>query len=463
MSFPFLACGQYFQKEEMVEDLKEFEYLLFNLHPGLDYFTDTTTLRSMFVATKNALPDSLDRLSFFLKVEPIIDAIQCGHTNLTMAHKVYKNNEEKKKKTLFPAYLTTWNGRLFFNADYEQDWLKIPRGTEIISIDSIPAKEIVRLIAKTNKGADGNTEGSEAAWSVAGFRTTYARFYGLKESHRLEVIKPGKDAIDLHTLKSISYEKILKQTKANEKPPLSYEFIEDDKVAVIKLRTFSNESLFKRTRKHFKKAFQEIKEKNVENLIIDLRNNGGGAISNCNHFLSYLLNEKFKTVKKASLNKNLIKKELNLFQKLLVGTSKKVTTEEEIWLKKYNNKGKKINKDHHFDGKVVVLTNKRSYSASTMFCAILKSHDRAKIMGEVPGGSYHISFAGFSKYLKMKYSKIRIRIPLMRMEYNVNPDLQDNRIPVQPDFIKELNIKDFQEEGYDSLKDSAVEYLLGGT
>ena len=461
-SVPFLACGQYIKKAQLEDDLKEFERLLFTLHPGLDYFTDTLTLRNLFVEKKANLPDSLDRISFFNHIEPIIGNIRCGHTNLAIANKLFKKPEDKKKKLFFPALMYPWDGRLFFQTDFKHEWLTIPKGTELISIDSIPSAEIIHQISKTHKGADGQDFGSETAWSVAGFRTTYNRFFGRRANYKIVVRKPGKQEIDLYTLKGISYESIAKERKENKRSPLSYEFIEGGQVAVIKLTSFSNESFFKRNKKLFKEAFKEIKEKNVQNLIIDLRNNGGGAIVNCNHFLSYLLEEEFTIVKRASLNKHLNKKDLITFQKVLIATRKKELTSDEIWLKKYNRKAKKINKQYRYDGKLVVLTNKRSYSASTMFCAKLKSEKRGVIMGEVPGGSYHISFAGYSKYFTMKNSKIRIRIPLMRMEYDVDSDLQDNMIPVQPDIIKAVTEKDLIDDTHDSLKQDAIEYLLNG-
>lgn len=457
-----LVSGQYFKQEVLLEEINTFEKHLFNLHPGLDYFTKEETLRSLFTTAKNAIPDSLERQDFFNLLEPIIDEIQCGHTNITFSHKLYKDKDAKKKPSLFPATMTAFENRIFFSSSFKQDWLNIPKGTELLSIDEVSSQEILKVISKTNKGSDGNMTIPETHWSVASFRTTYPRFYGLKEKYKVKVMLPGKTKADLYTLKSISYEELLKNNKENKKEPLSFEFLENDKVALIKLSTFSNESRFKPTKNDLKRAFKEIKEKNIDKLIIDLRNNGGGAISNVNHFLSYLLNEDFKVVKRASLNKNLNKKDLILFQKILVSLSKKKMLDDEIWLSKYNNKNKKLNKKAHFDGDLVVLTNYRSYSASTMFCAMLKSHQRGKIIGALAGGSYHVSFAGFSKYLKLDKTRIRIRIPLMKMVYNVDPDLQERGVGVIPDIERIRTIEDLGEEENDSVKEFAIDYLLHG-
>ena len=450
--------AQYVKQDQMIEDINEFEEALFKLHPGLNYHTSISTLESIFKKIKTDLPDSLALGDFFNLIEPIIDTIKCGHTNLKYANKMYKEKEDKKKKTLFPAPLTLFEDRLFLSSRFKNDRIDLPKGTEILRIDDRPALEIIKQLSRYHSGADGDNQEPEKYWGVAGFRTNYARLYGLKERHKILVKRPDKKDLDLYTLYSISYDDLIKKNKENKPEPLELSFT-DDNIAVLKLRTFSNKNLFKKSRKKIKKAFKKIKDRGANKLVIDLRNNGGGAISNVNHMLSYLLKENFKIVKEANLNANLDRKDLNLFKKIFLAAAKKETFEDKILLKKYNNKKKKVKNKLRFDGGLVVLINERSYSASTMFSAIIKDKNRGTLLGSNSGGSYYISFAGFSKYLKLKNSQIRIRIPLIRMVYNVTPSEQKQNIGIVPDMERKPVYDDLLDNENDSVKSFALEYL----
>ena len=458
--FVNLCSAQYVQKEQIEADINEFEEALFKLHPGLNYHTSVETLQSIFTDIKTDLPDSLSLVEFFSLIEPIIDTIKCGHTNLTYAHKMFKDKGDRKKKTLFPAVLTLFEDRLFFSSKFKNKRIDLPKGTEILKIDDKPVKEIIVQMARYHKGADGDQNEAEKHWGVAGFRTNYARLYGFKERHKILVQRPDRKDPDLYTLYSISYEELLKKNKEHKPEPLELSFTEDN-IPIIKFRTFSNEGLFKKSRKKIKKAFKEIQTKGSDKLIIDLRNNGGGAIANVNHMLSYLLEEDFKVVKEASLNANIDKKQLNLLQKLLVAKTKKVAVDDKIILKNYGKKEKKIKNKSKFKGDLVVLINERSYSASTMFSAIIEDKQRGTLIGSESGGSYYISFAGFSKFLKLKHSQIRVRIPLMRMVYNVAPGKQKKNLGIFPQIEKNPVYEDLLNDETDSVKDFALDFLRG--
>lgn len=458
--FASSITAQYIKQDQMIEDIKEFEEALFKLHPGLNYHTSIPTLESIFENIKTDLPDSLALGDFFSLIEPVIDTIKCGHTNLKYANKMYKDKEDKKKKTLFPASLTLFENRLFLSSEFKNDRIDLPKGTEILKIDDRPVLEIINQISRYHTGADGDNHKAEKYWGVAGFRTNYARLYGLKERHKILVQRPDRKDLDLYTLYSISYEEHLKKNKEYKPEPLELSF-SDDNIATIKFRTFSNKSLFNRSAKLIRKAFKEIKAKGSDKLIIDLRNNGGGAIANVNKMLSYLLEEDFNLVKEANLNSKLDKKELNIIQKILLIKSKKVIEDEKLLLVKYNKKAKKIKHKDAFKGKLVVLINERSYSASTMFSSMIEDKNRGVLIGSNSGGSYYISFAGFSKFLKLKHSQIRIRIPLIRMVYNVSKTTQKKNLGIVPHIEKNPVYEDLLDNKTDSVKDYALDYLRG--
>jgi len=89
-----------------------------------------------------------------------------------------------------------------------------------------------------------------------------------------------------------------------------------------------------------------------------------------------------------------------------------------------------------FLGFVAILINGQSYSAAALTPAVLKNKKRGTLIGEEAGGSYHLAFAGTSKYVTLKNSRLKIRIPLISLIYDVDEDLQERRRGVVPDIKK---------------------------
>ena len=101
--------------------------------------------------------------------------------------------------------------------------------------------------------------------------------------------------------------------------------------------------------KKFEEALQELKEKEVEGLILDLRNNSGGLVSSGIAVADSLLSERPVVETK---NRNGIKDAI---------LSQKETS---------------------FDGKMVTLVNKGTASASEILAGSLQDNDRSILMGE---------------------------------------------------------------------------------
>ena len=69
-----------------------------------------------------------------------------------------------------------------------------------------------------------------------------------------------------------------------------------------------------------------------------------------------------------------------------------------------------------FNGKLYVLINGASFSASSILSTNLKGAQRATFVGEETGGDFNGTVAGFMPVLKMRYSKLNFRIGVMNFE-----------------------------------------------
>jgi C-terminal processing protease CtpA/Prc len=86
----------------------------------------------------------------------------------------------------------------------------------------------------------------------------------------------------------------------------------------------------------------------------------------------------------------------------------------------------------HYNGKMYVLINGNSFSASSLISTHLKANNRAIFVGEETGGAYNGTVAGIFKNYQLPNTKIKVRMGLMQIEapqkqspdgYGIKPDI----------------------------------------
>ncbi len=130
--------------------------------------------------------------------------------------------------------------------------------------------------------------------------------------------------------------------------PVESEVIEDN----IGYITFS--SFDKTTAEDFKAKYEELKEKNIQSLIIDIRNNGGGIVDQAEQIAGYILDKGSTILYEVNKDKE----------------------EEEV----------KTEEDPIINIPVVLLVNENSASASEILASALKDYEKAKIVGTTTYG-----------------------------------------------------------------------------
>lgn len=145
-------------------------------------------------------------------------------------------------------------------------------------------------------------------------------------------------------------EDIIEKKVVREKikiPSVESEILEDENIAIISLYMFGED-----TYSDFNQALKEVKEKNIEGLIIDLRDNGGWYLQSAVEILSLLIEDK----------------------EILVETKYRDSL--------FNTKYHSINDGDIYKGKIVVLVNENSASASEITAWALSDYNKAIIVGK---------------------------------------------------------------------------------
>ena len=414
--------------EILKEDFTVLRDSLQQLHPSLYRYKNKRTISHLFDSCYSAINDSMSEIKFFRVVSYMLSAIEDGHTSCFLPRESIKYIIQDAK--MFPIQLFIINDRAYVCCDTKL----FPAQTELTSIDDKPVSQIIENLLQymPSDGAIKTEKYWEMNYGDSPFFVLYYLVYGERPEFNVEYkTKTGKKG---SVVLQADYFKNLQcpPEKPKTEQYLNLDIKQND-IAVLTIRTFSDE-LLKRTNENFNSfldsSFREINAKNVKNLIIDLRNNGGGQDVNGSKLYSYLADKPFHYY--ASLE----------------------TTSRRLNKKEHPNLGILNPEENNFKGNVFILTNGKSFSATAEFCAVAKSNERAKFFGEETGGGYYGNTSGGRTTLTLPNTKIRINIPLTKYVMDVKKAKYKDR-GIIPDYTITPTIEDVIQH-----KDIQLEFAL---
>lgn len=450
---------QKYSIEQLKSDFDLMRRALQDGHPGIYRYTPKDSIRLIFDQVYRSIDHEMTEKEFRLAITPAIDKIRCGHTDIYPAKKILKYNKKHKPK-LIPLDVVVAENRLWVLANKSAD-STVRKGDEILSIEGKSIQQILPEIWG-QVSTDGYNRTYKYSVATRNFLGMYRFLYGEKPSYQITI----RDTTSRERILTIAEKKVEKgqkipiptQTptippkpvpskpipqskpkKSTTRRTLNYPSV-DSTVAILDINTFRDRSY----KRFYRQTFKDFTTKpHIKNLIIDLRNNGGGLSVASQTMLGYVLDSTFQYYKSATswvrkpwFNRHLNTKfgrfvMRNLFTHRISGD-----TSAHRWSGKVFSPQKK----NHFNGQVYVLINGSTFSAASIFAAVAQAQKRVTIIGRETGGGQHGCNANFMPHLILPQTKIQIRYPLFRIYTDVpGPDVGRG---VFPDYPIEYNIAD---------------------
>jgi len=359
--------------DEYREDLDELAKKMTATHPNVFKFISKKNFWNLIEEKKKLITATTTFAEFMWHCDEIIASINCSHTSV---NGFYQELEMLPVTLSFPLQTRLINDQLFvINPMNNESKVKIK--DEITSINGVPTINVLKEVYK-HLPSQGYIE------------TTKKHLFNIWSTC---FIPYAMDFPDSYTITLNGSSEPIALNKAQEKrilpkdpsiqnceKNLCLDFLHNDQTALLTIGSF-NYYKVRDSYTYFKdfidSSFVEINSKKSKNLIIDVRNNGGGSQSASIHLLRYLVDKPFTYYSNADFE----------------GKKKRIEGEESV--NPYKNR---------YDGRLYFLIDGVGNSTTGHFMSIVKVLKLGTIIGEELGSNQFCSAGG--KTFRLSHTKL---------------------------------------------------------
>lgn len=437
--------------DKLNQDLHHLKEVIYSSHPRTFTYTSRDSFDALFTSLEFKENDEATTLELERRVRTIVSRIGCGHTSL-------QNTVFKPDTLIMPFSFFCKEDKVWI----KKDFVDSPSLMSEYRVLSINGNETSKMIDKMldYRSADGYSKTFKYRYLnyKNNFSLVYQYYFDQDSARTYVLLSPELDTI---VVKHKNIQKIKEIKDKKENPNViqygSYVSLELDSIhdlAIMKINSFASffPVIGTAIDKHrFKKVLRKVKKEGYHSLVIDLRNNLGGSGPSGNAFASLFVDEQHSFDVERHNGK--IFKYATFPSKLVFGINfflGNLFAQRRLTFKYGKTKSiVRKNKHNHFDGQLYVIINGFTASTGSMVASTLKYKSNAILIGEETAtGENNLNGYYFPK-IKLPYSKIKIQIPLYRIDMNFTEDMGYGLlpdVPVQYDVYDVIDNKDLEME-----------------
>ena len=451
-----------YSPEQLKEDYTKFYTIMEKVHTGLFEYVTEREWQALKDSCAQLFTYPMSHSEFYRLIAWHVGKVRNIHTRHGVTDWWYR-----QKQNIFPFNIMYFDDKLYVSESLVKE-IEFPRGCEIIQINGKTPLEIKNMIWPFIP-ADGFIETSKMASLNDYFPWYFSLFVEEAETYDITIKKLDGNTETITTagledsFSHLSFQHIQKRKKS------SLELTIDDQLKTAYFR-IEDSRVFKDSIQTY---FQRIRDRGVNNLIIDLRGEGGMRDEEqVAELYSYLITKPSKIYESLQVKSN----DYRLFDKDFsykpYGRSLKQF--KEIFLDKLVDSGNGYflheNESYlgfikpaaiQFTGPVYILTDGRNYSASTDFTSIASQLENVFVVGEETGGEYRSYISGAMFGLVLPNSKIGVKVATWKSILAIEEDKNNRGRGVIPDYPVSISLDDFI-NGKDVVKDFVFELISLG-
>lgn len=483
--------------EKLQKDIDYTQRKLERYYPNLYGYISKEQLNYKFDSIRKVVSKPMTSKEFYFAISPVIASVRQGHMSMIPVSKRVSKKEAKRLKKSgdgpLSQFVFEWKAEKLYVVKSKSKKNKIEEGTEVVSVNETTPQHLFSKYRKSFTSDGFNSTFIRKSFgkrfslfmtNEIGINDSLTYVFKKKDSLFTKVVSRNKPIVKTAVVKDSA--KIIAKTdvdkaKLKKEKKLkriygfdatSKEYIKtlkvvpsDSSVAVLKIKNFSQGRYYR----VYDEFFDSIKKMNIKTLVIDIRDNPGGRVSDAVELYSYLTDKEYTILQPAEVTSKTSMWKWGAFRSapklaypflaaaypIYMGFSYFKTTKNEDGKYYYKLVGSRPQKNspNYFSGKVYVLINGGSFSAACIVASSLDSHPNVTFVGEETGGAYNGTVAGVMPVVTLPNSKISLRLGLMNIKTINQTDLDGRGIFPDKEIIPTLEDKI-------SNKDPELEWIL---
>ena len=356
--------------EQAKFDLDALFYTISEVHPNMYSVAGQVDLLSAMNRATECITDSISVEGLYKIAAPVVAMIGDGHTNLFFpANAVFKQNTKR-----IPVWMHVESDRTI-TVERSLDSI-MPSGTKVLKINGKTANQIIDELLPY---VSGETE--HFRLSRLDDLRPLLHMSMPADAYEIEFIAPGKSKVCSATFPALTPPEYMSRVPApksdnSSDEPYTFRIDETNKVGIMDFRSFENKE---RMKEFADSMFTTLREQGIRDLIIDIRENGGGASVVGDVLLSYFSPKSFIQMEKALIRITPTTRRLMWYGDMKPGIYYHVTTED--------NFHKPLTPEEGFyDGNVWLLTSNKTFSSAGSFAWAIQAFGAGTLIGETTGG-----------------------------------------------------------------------------
>ena len=478
--------------EQLHKDVDFTTNKLLKKHVDLDWYYSRDEIKFRLDSFRSSVTQPMLPNDFAMHLLQVVSSFGHGHTYVSpMDYKLTKEDKKKYKGSKNPLKLLAFKNaenRIYLENNYTKD-STLMVNSELLAIDGYYYKDFIQANPNIRAG-DGYTKVLNQNYNASYYINYIDRKLKVRDSvvltlqkndsvfqhvlrrelkkdqKNLKVVATNKDSVQpikdqikpqrrkltkeerLKVKDSVQLKRKINKYYAFDKVKKKYNRAlyfpnsQDSTTVVLDINSFTLGS----HKKAYDHIFDSIQKLGTQNLILDLRENGGGYPEDINHLFAYLttkdnpqmvIDPMLKVHSKWTLFSRYYRKPSVILHTLFLPLVVYKSTESLFRTTKiddayYYNDGRKKNyllkEKNRYQGNLYVLTSGKSYSAASLISSALYAEGKAIFVGEETGGDYNGTVAGYSEDFKLPNSKVKILIPMMVFKPNETRELKGRGI-----------------------------------
>jgi hypothetical protein len=380
--------------------------------PTYGLFEKATALDAKFAAVRSHLDKPMSPLAFWRLLGPAVTAVGDGHLSLSPSLNTLTAPPYDR---LFPLSVRFAGDRLIVRRNLSD--ADIPAGSEVISINGFTPIQIVDSCGSyVSHSPEIRTRLRERIPRV--FSEVCTRALEIAAPYAVTYATPGgvSSTVTLESISAKDFDHVFDRKFPSEprQLPLALDVQSTKQLAVLTLRTFEDSDTFNFA-KEVDAAFATIRANNVQRLVLDLRQNGGGPSEAGLLLFSHIAREPFRYVLARHLSAGFRDVIWNSTDRLLILMELAIAKQPEP------NGGFRLTeaidaiqrpRPDAFTGDLYVLIDGASFSTASNVATLVKHYRRGRLVGTESGTSYS-NDSGATFDVVLPRSGLRAVIPVV--------------------------------------------------